>query len=220
MRLFVFWRCWAWSRTAIPRARRRHLPTRVPRPRRALLPATLPAVSITLSALRRGAAPPTKAQKPQKKQINLGHLLQRNDQELSLKEKAQPAPFTCAPRRGWSRTHPCATCGSCLQTSSTHRQRRMPGRPTMPTWRRRRGGRAYRRSFHRRPPGRSRRGRRLEESAWARWPPPCKLSTASSSCPKVALASPRPQPQKPRAISTRAPSEVAHALHRCSGLAG
>lgn len=45
-----------------------------------------------------GAAPPPAAAQapPKKKQINLGHLLQRNDQELSLKEKL-PSNFFDAP---------------------------------------------------------------------------------------------------------------------------
>jgi hypothetical protein len=51
-----------------------------------------------LYALHRGAAPPPAAAQapPKKKQINLGHLLQRNDQELSLKEKL-PSNFFDAP---------------------------------------------------------------------------------------------------------------------------
>lgn len=61
-----------------------------------LLP--VPRRSATLPALRRGAAPPPAAAPapPKKKQINLGQLLQQNDQELSLKEKL-PANFFDAP---------------------------------------------------------------------------------------------------------------------------
>ena len=57
-----------------------------------------PRCSATLPALRRGAAPPPPVAPapPKKKQINLGQLLQQNDQELSLKEKL-PANFFDAP---------------------------------------------------------------------------------------------------------------------------
>ena len=57
-----------------------------------------PRCSATLPALRRGAAPPPPVAPapPKKKQINLGQLLQQNDQELSLKEKL-PANFFDTP---------------------------------------------------------------------------------------------------------------------------
>ena len=91
--------CW-WP-IATRRARRTRLPTRAPRACASLRPATLSLPRFSLHGIR-GSQPASAAlppvanappQKPQKKQINLGQLLQRNDQELSLKEKVHtPTP--------------------------------------------------------------------------------------------------------------------------------